>query len=136
MVLLSAVFFPVTRIVKGTWIMTASDHRWVHGWFVTDPLCLIFLVVIFFYFVLLEGLAGGTAGKRMLRLRVIGVNGARVGLGGALLRNILRIVDSFPTLGILGALLIARSPEKARFGDRVAGTRVIRIFRSGKTEEK
>jgi hypothetical protein len=65
-VFLSAVFFPVTRIVKGTWIMTAADHRWVRGWFVTDPLCLIFLAVIFLYFLFLEGLPGCTAGKRLL----------------------------------------------------------------------
>lgn len=127
MVLLSAVFFPVTRIVKGTWIMTTADHRWASGWFVTDPLCLIFLAVIFLYFVLLEGLAGGTFGKRLLRLRVVGTDSVRVRLSKALLRNILRVVDGLPAFGILGAILIIRSPEKARFGDRVAGTRVIRI---------
>jgi len=127
MVLLSAVFFPMTRIVKGTWIMSTADHRWARGWFVTDPLCLIFLVVIFLYFVILEGFAGGTAGKGMLRLRIVGADGERVGLGKALLRNILRIVDGLPAFGILGAVLITSSPEKARFGDCVAGTRVIRI---------
>jgi len=34
-------------------------------------------------------------------------------------------VDSLPALNILGVVLIATSPERARFGDRVAGTRVI-----------
>jgi uncharacterized RDD family membrane protein YckC len=126
-VLLSALFFPVTRIVKGTWIMTAGNHRWARGWFVTDPLCLIFLVVIFLYFVFLEGLAGGTVGKRLLRLRVVGTAGTDVGLYKALIRNVLRVVDSLPFLGILGTILITRSPERARFGDRAAGTRVIRL---------
>ena len=93
----------------------------------TDPLCLIFLAVIFLYFVLLEGLAGGTFGKRLLRLRVVGTDSVSVRLSKALLRNILRVVDGLPAFGILGAILIIRSPEKARFGDRVAGTRVIRI---------
>jgi uncharacterized RDD family membrane protein YckC len=123
--LLSAVFFPVTRFVKGTWIMSVGDHRWARGWLVTDPLCLIFLAAIFFYFVLLEGFAGGTLGKRALRLRVVGADRMHVGFYRALLRNILRVIDSFPVCGILGAILIARSPEKSRFGDRVAGTRVI-----------
>lgn len=125
-VLLSAVFFPVTRIVKGTWIMSAGDHRWASGWFVTDPLCLIFLLVIFLYFVLLEAFVGGTAGKRLLRLRIVGADGPYVGLYRALLRNVLRVIDSFPVFGILGAILITRSPEKARFGDRISGTRVVR----------
>ena len=123
--LLSAVFFPVTHIVKGTWLMTAEDHRWASGWFVTDPLCLIFLLVIFLYFVLMEGLAGGTVGKKMLNLRIISVDGGSVGLGKALLRNLLRIVDALPVLNILGIVLIIRTGEKTRFGDRVAGTRVV-----------
>jgi hypothetical protein len=42
-------------------------------------------------------------------------------------RNALRLVDSLPTLNILGVILILRSPERVRFGDRVAGTRVIQV---------
>ena len=128
-VLLAAVFFPVTRLVKGTWLMSAGDHRWNRGWFVTDPLCLIFLLVIFLYFVLLEGLAGGTLGKRLSSLRVVGADGPEVGLYRSLLRNVLRVVDGLPFFGILGAILIARSGEKTRFGDRVAGTRVVQRLR-------
>ena len=126
-VVLSAVFFPVTRIVKGTWVMSAADHRWARGLFIFDPLCFAFLVAMFFYFVLLEGLGGATLGKRLLRLRVVGPHGARAGLPSALLRNILRVVDGLPALGILGAVLISTSDERARFGDRVAGTRVVRV---------
>jgi len=43
---LSAIFFPITRMVKGVWLTSASDHRWASGWVVTDPICLVFLVVI------------------------------------------------------------------------------------------
>jgi len=128
---LSAVFFPVTRIVKGTWIMAATDHRWARGVFISDPLCLVFLVVMFLYFVLFEGLVGATLGKRLLRLRVVGAHGPHVGLPSALLRNILRVVDGLPALGILGAILIATSVERARFGDRVAETRVVRVQPGG-----
>jgi uncharacterized RDD family membrane protein YckC len=124
-VLLSAAFFPVARIVKGTWIMHAADHRWARGWFVTDPLCLVFLVAMFLYFVLFEGLAGATPGKRAVRLRVTGPDGGRPGLTRALVRNVLRVVDGLPALGILGAALIASSPERTRLGDRVASTRVV-----------
>lgn len=46
---------------------------------------------------------------------------------GGLVRNALRAVDSLPAFNILGAVLIRRSAERARFGDRVAGTRVIRV---------
>jgi uncharacterized RDD family membrane protein YckC len=127
MLLFCACFFPVTRLVKGVWLMSPNDHRWVRGWFISDPLCLIFLLVMALYFVLLEGLAGATLGKWLLGLRVVRVDGSRPGLWKSALRNALRLVDSLPTLGILGAILISRSVERARFGDRVAGTRVLRV---------
>jgi hypothetical protein len=47
--LFGAVFFPVTRLVKGVWLMSAGDHRWSVGLFITDPLCLAFLAVMVAY---------------------------------------------------------------------------------------
>jgi uncharacterized RDD family membrane protein YckC len=125
-VVLSCIFFPTTRIVKGTWVMSASDHDWVAGQFVTDPLCLVFLAVMFLYFVLMEGLAGFTIGKRLMRLRVVTATGGRPGLVKALVRNVLRSVDGLPTLGLVGAILIWSTPDRTRVGDLVAGTRVVR----------
>jgi len=123
--ILAVPFLAVTRIVKGTWIMSSGDHDWVSGWFVTDPLCLSFLAVMFLYFVLFEGLWGATLGKRVVGLRVVGVHGP-AGLRRSLVRNVLRVVDNLPALGIVAVVLISRSEERARFGDRVAGTRVLR----------
>jgi uncharacterized RDD family membrane protein YckC len=123
--LFCVVFFPVTRAVKGVWIMSAADHRWVNGLFITDPLCIIFLVVMALYFVLLEGLTGATLGKWILGLRVVDGEGETPGLKRSVLRNLLRVVDGLPAFSILGIVLILRSPENARFGDRIAGTRVI-----------
>ena len=123
--LLSAVFFPVTRIVKGVWLMSPNDHRWAHGWMAFDPICAVFLVIIVLYFIVLEGVVGATFGKRILGIRVIEANGGKPGLTKSLLRNVLRLVDALPVLNFLGVILILRSPERARFGDRVAGTRVV-----------
>jgi uncharacterized RDD family membrane protein YckC len=122
-----AVVFPVvTRLVRGVWLMGASDHRWSSGLFVTDPLCIAFLLVMIVYFVLLEGLAGATLGKRAAGLRVERAAGGRPGLGKGLVRNVLRLVDGLPVLNILGIILVATSAERTRFGDLVAGTRVIK----------
>lgn len=125
--LLSVVFFPVTRIVKGVWIMSSEDHRWDYGWLVTDPLCMVYLVVIVIYFVVLEGVLGATAGKGLMHLRVVMREGGYPGVKRALVRNLLRFVDALPAFNILGVILILSSPEKARFGDRVADTRVLRL---------
>jgi uncharacterized RDD family membrane protein YckC len=130
LVLFCAFFFPVTRLVKGVWLMSPNDHNWVNGWFIFDPLCLIFLVIMALYMILLEGLLGTTVGKWAVGLRVVGTDGHRPGLWKGALRNALRVVDSLPAFNILGVILISCSAERARFGDRVAGTRVIEA-RSG-----
>ncbi|MBD3367168.1 MAG: hypothetical protein GF405_03195 [Candidatus Eisenbacteria bacterium] len=126
LLIMTLFFFPITRLVKGTWLMSAADHRWAAGWFVTDPLCIAFLIVMFVYFVLFEALAGATPGKLVSGVRVIGPDGGRPGLVRSLVRNLLRVVDGLPAFGILAAVLISTSEECARFGDRVAGTRVVR----------
>lgn len=125
--LFCVIFFPVTRFTKGVWFMNATDHRWNYGLFISDPLCISFLFVMVGYFMLLEGLQGVTFGKWVVGLRVIRVGGGKPGLIRGLLRNVLRIVDGLPVFCILGIIMILRSAERARFGDRIAGTRVIRI---------
>ncbi len=125
--LFCALFFPVTRIVKGAWMMSANDHRWHSGFIAFDPLCGIFLLIMLLYFILLEGLLGFTVGKLAVGTRVIALDGNKPGLRKSIIRNILRIIDGLPALNLLGIYLIWKSPEKARFGDRIAGTRVIQI---------
>jgi uncharacterized RDD family membrane protein YckC len=58
---------------------------------------------------------------------VVAAAGGPTGLPRALVRNVLRIVDGLPTLGILGGILIASTRDRTRVGDTVAGTRVIAI---------
>ena len=77
------------------------------------------------YFVGMEGFLRGTVGKLILQQQVVNERGEAPGLVPALLRNVLRIVDVLPAFYIVGVILIARSPEKRRLGDRVAGTYVV-----------
>ena len=125
-------FFPTTYLVKGVWIMSPIDHRWAYGLFITDPLCITFLIVIALYFLLLEAYTGTTLGKYITRIHIIAINespktDSKPGLRRSLIRNALLIIDSLPTLFILGMILINKSPENARFGDEIAQTRVIKV---------
>ena len=108
--------------------MSSSDHLWGYGWLVTDPICIVFLVIIASYFIVLESLYGATLGKYLLGLRVVQLNGTRPGLVKSILRNLLRLVDGLPFMSILGVVLILTSPERTRVGDRVAGTRVVHTY--------
>ena len=115
------VFFPVTYLVKGTWLMTRADHIWV----IFDPICGIFLVIIFAYFILLEGYFGTTPGKLALGMKVISKQGGKITLKQSLLRNFGRLVDGLPCFNLIGMISIYRSPAKQRMGDKFAGTVVV-----------
>lgn len=113
---LSLFFFPATYVYSGKWIMSYEDHLWG----ITDPICLVFLLVIFVYFVVMEAYVGWTVGKRVLGIRVIDEMGNRIGLVKSLIRNLLRLVDGLPAFSLLGIILISYSSRKQRFGDRIA----------------
>jgi len=81
--------------------------------------------LVFVYFVLFEGWFGGTLGKLILGMRVVDKNGKKVGMGRALFRNLLRIIDFLPFGYVLGIILVACSSTKQRVGDRVAGSYVV-----------
>ncbi len=121
-IFLSLFFFPVTYLYSGRWVMTYEDHLWG----ILDPICLVFLFIIFAYFILLEAYAGGTIGKKALGLKVVDIDGKRIGILKSLVRNLLRLVDGLPAFNILGLVLIASSSKNQRLGDYVAKTFVIR----------
>jgi uncharacterized RDD family membrane protein YckC len=89
---------------------------------------LIFIgfVVQFGYYGFFEAVWNGqTPGKRWTHLRVIQDSGRPVSAYDAILRNLLRIVDSLPTLYAVGIVTILISREKKRVGDYAAGTVVV-----------
>ena len=118
---LSIFFFPATYLYSGKWVMGPEEHLWG----ILDPICLVFLFIIFAYLILMEAYAGWTVGKRIMRMRVMDGNDKKIGFSKSVIRNMLRLVDGLPAFNILGIILIKSSPTGQRFGDRVAGTYVL-----------
>ena len=121
-VFLSLFFFQATYLYSGKWIMGYEEHLWG----ISDPICTLFLVAIFAYFMLMEAYIGWTIGKRLLGVSVVRESGGRISLASSAIRNLLRVVDGLPAFSILGIVLIVRSPCGQRFGDRIAKTFVVR----------
>lgn len=119
------VFFPVTYLVKGTWLMTPEDHLWI----IFDPVCALFLVIIFAYFIILEWLTGYTAGKYILKMKVVTVDGKKISMKQSLIRNFGRMIDGLPCFNILGMVSIYKSEKRQRVGDKLAGTCVLLVDR-------
>jgi uncharacterized RDD family membrane protein YckC len=72
---------------------------------------------------------GQTLGKRLLRLRVMDVQGLRLQFHQVLLRNLLRFVDMLPFLYLVGGLACLFSRRSQRLGDIAANTVVVHSAR-------
>jgi len=60
-------------------------------------------------------------------VKVVKEDGSPCDFGSALVRSILRIVDSLPAIYILGIILIAATEKKQRLGDMLAKTIVVKV---------
>ena len=86
--------------------------------------------VAFLLFSLTEGLWGATPGKWLTGIRVIGTDLRPCGIGRALIRNLLKLVDGFFNF-LIGILMVAYTPDWQRLGDLAARTIVIRAPAGG-----
>jgi uncharacterized RDD family membrane protein YckC len=81
----------------------------------------------FAYSALMEGLWNGqTIGKRLFHLRVIDQSGLPLRMEQAWVRNLMRVFDALPFAYLVGGVAVLSSPLRQRFGDRAAGTLVVR----------
>jgi uncharacterized RDD family membrane protein YckC len=88
----------------------------------------IFLLFLWYwgYFTLFEAFWNGrTPGKRIVKIRVIQRSGRGIGLFEAMTRNLLRIVDQFPFIYVIGVISILVTRQHQRLGDLAAGTLVV-----------
>ncbi len=70
--------------------------------------------------------AGRTPAKRWSGLRVVMAGGQPVGVGSSAVRTLLRLIDQWLTLGIVGMVAIQSTSRNQRLGDLAAGTIVVR----------
>jgi hypothetical protein len=100
-----------------------TDAVLIHVQGDADPVWLINSV----FYVVLQGLTGGSVGKLILGLRVVDADGQLAGMRRSFLRTFLWVVDAITCgLPIVGGALMVSKPGHQRYGDRVAGTFVVR----------
>jgi uncharacterized RDD family membrane protein YckC len=81
------------------------------------------------YFVVFEWIWNGqTPGKRLTGIRVVKRGGMPLSPRDVLLRNLVRLLDYFPSYGLVGMVTFFGSANQQRVGDLVADTVVIREF--------
>lgn len=118
--MLGIIFVLITYLVKGVWLMMPGNHLWV----IFDPICGLFLIAIFAYFIGMEGLFGFTLGKWLARIRVVSEKGTKITMKQSAKRNFFRLVDGIAVY-IVGIRIARKSLLLQRYGDKVAQTIVI-----------
>lgn len=92
------------------------------------------ILVLLGYFVIFEVIWNGqTPGKRVTGIRVIKRGGLPLTFTDSLLRNLVRLVDYFPSYGLIGLVSFFVTRNQQRLGDLVADTVVVREFKPGTT---
>ncbi len=87
---------------------------------------LIFFVLVFAYYVILEGYLGQTLGKMLFGIKVVREDTGRVpGIGAAAIRTVLRIVDGLFSY-LVAFIAVLASSKNQRLGDMAAHTLVVR----------
>jgi len=89
---------------------------------------LMFYLPVIFYSLLFETLLDGqTPGKRIIKIKVVKIDGYQASLADFVMRWIFRIVDLNMMSGVVALIAIITSPKNQRLGDMTAGTAVIAL---------
>lgn len=113
------IFFELTEIGN---LMGTLDE-----WGRTAVLTLFALPIMLYSLVQESVMEGQTFGKKILKVKVIKIDGYQAGFGDYLIRWMFMIVDIAIGSGIIGLIAIITSNKNQRLGDMAAGTAVISL---------
>jgi uncharacterized RDD family membrane protein YckC len=89
---------------------------------------LILYFPFFIYSLTLESIfEGQTIGKKLVRIKVVKIDGYQAGFGDYLMRWFFRLIDITLLYGIVAIVSVVSSKKAQRLGDMVAGTAVITL---------
>ena len=122
-ILVVAWFVIATLIYNRRWsLSTPNDPEGTWYVYVAVPATLIYTL---YHCVLEIAMRGSTPGKRMVGVRIVTRNGAVPTIAAQLVRNVFRLVDSFPVGYGVGLFTSVITQDHVRVGDLAAGTLLV-----------
>lgn len=131
-VLLGLIVFFILRSVLLTLLQAAHFIALAHffqQFLQFEPEIFVYLIILFIlvYFCWFEAKwRGQTPGKRVMGLRVMREGGYPINGYGAVMRNVLRVVDFLPAIYCVGIFSILLTANYQRVGDLVGGTLIVK----------
>lgn len=88
---------------------------------------IIFLPVMFYSLLFETFFEGQSLGKKLLRIKVVKIEGYQASFGDYLIRWLFRMIDIVLSSGVIGLFAIILNKKAQRLGDMAAGTSVISL---------
>ncbi len=125
----------VARLLDGLfifmWVVSCSILFSYSFSFYSDAytvMLILIIIPIVFYDLILEKFNNGQSfGKKIMKIRVVNLDGTTPSFGSYLIRWLFRLVDFTLTGSLLAVLMVAFSDKSQRLGDYLAGTTVITL---------
>lgn len=96
----------------------------------------ILYLPFFFYDLFCEILLGGQSfGKKIMKIKVVKIDGSQPGIGSFFLRWLIKPIDVFFTYGSVGIITMLINGKGQRLGDLAGNTTVIKLKQEVKLEE-
>jgi uncharacterized RDD family membrane protein YckC len=111
--------FGVSELIKG-----------MDNWSLAAVIIFFFFPVMIYSLVLESVFDGQTLGKKLLKIKVVKIDGYQAGFGEYLIRWIFRLVEKNYIFVVVGLITMVVSKKVQRLGDMAAGTAVITLKNS------
>ncbi|WP_026977876.1 RDD family protein [Flavobacterium tegetincola] len=97
------------------------------GWSQMAIQSLVFLPVMFYSLLFETFFEGQSLGKKIVRIKVVKIEGYQASFGDYLIRWLFRMIDIVISSGVIGFISIIMNKKAQRLGDMAAGTSVITL---------
>ena len=111
------------------WLLVLGVFGWLDaGYEFLFVVNLIITLMVLLYQPLCELLLDGASiGKKIMRIKIVKLNGDKLGVTAVSLRALLGIIEVYGSSGAIAIIFTAFSPKGQRLGDMAAGTTAIRL---------
>lgn len=96
---------------------------------------ILYLPVFFYHFLCETFLNGQSFGKKIMKMRVVKIDGSQAGIGSYLLRWLIAPFDIYFTYGSVGLITMLINGKGQRLGDLAANTTVVKLKTEVKLED-
>lgn len=117
------------------WIYLNNNFNNSPFYYPTAIIIILYLPVFLYDFLCEVFLNGQSIGKKIMKTKVVKIDGTQPGIGSYFLRWILKPIDVFFTYGSVGLITMLINGKGQRLGDLAANTTVIKIKAQVKLED-